>query len=205
MARSGDKLQGSGLSLLMFERFASVRVAMQFMEDLTGFDKQANEAGTSFEVASACVWPRLLSERLMCVLGVWSLTWQNVAAKVEAMPIHKLAWTCVKGEGDVVKFLAIESILLNLQLLILARLPSTVQKSEVAGILPLAEDERFADCCFESSGFGQQPFVLAAQAAQHVGLTRDAVRYLRAALVRHANPVKQHYAHCLLGELQSQR
>ena len=113
------------------------------------------------------------------------------------------AWTYDKGEGDVVKFMAIGSILLNLQLLMLARLPSTVQKSEVADILPLAEDSRFADCIFEASNFCQQPFVLAAQAAQHVELIHDAVRYLRPALVRHANPVKQHHAHCLLGELHS--
>ena len=187
----------------MYERFASVRVAMQFMEDLTEFDKQANEAGTAFDLASIYVWPRLLSERLMCVLGVWSLTWQNAAAKVEAMPVSKWAWIYVKGEGDVVKFFATESILLNLQLLMLARLPSTVQKSEVVDILPLSEDARFSDCFFESLAIGQQPFVLAAQAAQHADLVSDAVRYLRAALVRHANPVKQHYAHRLLGELHS--
>ena len=187
----------------MFERFASVCVAMQFMEDLTEFDKQAHEAGTAFDWASVNVWPRLLSERLMRVLGVWSLSWQNVVEKVDAMPMDKFSWTYIKGEGDVLKFMSIESILLNLQLLMLARLPSTVQESEVADILPLAEDERFADCAFEVSPFSQQPFVLAAQAAEHAGLTHDAVRYLRAALVRHANPVKQHYAHCLLGELLS--
>jgi hypothetical protein len=187
----------------VFERFASVRVAMKFMEDLTGFDKQANEAGTAFDSASVYVWPRLLSERLMRVLGVWSLTWENAVANVEAMPMNKMAWTYAKREGDVVEFMANGSILLNLQLLMLARLPSTVQKSEVAGILPLAEDGRFADCIFESQAVGQQPFVLAAQAAQHVDLASDAVRYLRAALVRHANPVKQQYAHRLLGELQS--
>jgi hypothetical protein len=73
----------------MFERFASVRVAMQFMEDLIGFDKQANEAGTIFDSASMWVWPRLLSERLMRVLGVWSLTWQNVVAKAEVMPMNR--------------------------------------------------------------------------------------------------------------------
>jgi hypothetical protein len=196
-------MQSAGCSLLVFERFASVRVAMQFMEDLTEFDKQANEAGTAFDDPSVMVWPRLLGERLMRVLGVWSLTWQNVVAKVEAMPLSKWVWTYDGGEDDVVKNMAIESIVLNLQLLMLARLPSTVQESEVAALLPLAEDVRFADCIFESFGFGQQPFVLAAQTAQQVGLTRDAVRYLRAALVRHANPVKQHHAHCLLGELQS--
>jgi hypothetical protein len=192
-----------GNSLLVFERFASVRVAMKFMEDLTVFDKQANEAGTMFDVASVLVWPRLLSERLVRVLGVWSLTWQNVAAKFEAMASNKFAWTYDKGEGDVVKNMAIESILLNLQLLMLARLPSTLQKSEAADILPLAEDVRFADCVFKCMALGQQPFVLAAQAAEHVGVTGDAIRYLRGALVRHANPIKQHYAHRLLGELQS--
>jgi hypothetical protein len=139
----------------------------------------------------------------MRVLGVRSLTWQNVVAKVEAIPINKVAWTYVKGEGDVVKSMSSESLLLNLQLLMLARLPSTVQKSEVADILPVAEDVRFADCTFESNSFSEQPFVLAAQAAQHVDLASDAVRYLRAALVRHANPVKQHYAHRVLGELHS--
>jgi hypothetical protein len=198
-----DQLQSAGCSLLVFERFASVRVAMKFMEDLTEFDKQANEAGTAFDWPSVCVWPRLFSEQLMRVLGVWSLTWQNVVAKVGAIPMNKWAWTREKGEGDEVKYMASESIVLNLQLLMLARLPSTVQTSEVAGILPLAEDARFADNIFETDAFGQQPFVLAAQAAQHVGLARDAVRYLRAALVRHANPVKQHHAHCLLGGLQS--
>ena len=196
-------VQSGGISLLVFERFASVRVAMKFMEDLIVFDKQANEAGTMFDIASVCVWPRLLSERLMRALGVRSLTWQNVVAKVEAMPTHKWAWTYDKGQGDVVQCLANESILLNLQLLMLARLPSTVQKSELADILPVAEDVRFADCIFESVGFGQQPYVLASQAAQHVDLTSDAVRYLRAAFVRHANPVKQHYAHRSLGELLS--
>ena len=134
---------------------------------------------------------------------VRSLTWQNVVAKVEAMSAHKWAWTYDKGQGDVVQRLANESILLNLQLLMLARLPSTVQKSELADILPVAEDVRFADCFFKSMGFGQQPYVLAAQAAQHVDLTGDAVRYLRAAFVRHANPVKQHYARRMLGELLS--
>ena len=176
---------------------------MKFMEDLTGFDKQANEAGTAFDISSVYVWPRLLSERLMHVLGVWSLTWQNVVAKVAAMPMNKFAWVYGIEEGDEVKNLAGESILLNLQLLMLARLPSTVQESEVVGILPLAEDVRFADQMCETNAFGQQPFVLAAQAAQHVGLTSDAVRYLRVALVRHANPVKQFHAHCLLGELHS--
>ena len=176
---------------------------MKFMEDLAEFDKQANEAGTMFDVCSVKVWPRLVSERLMRALGVRSLTWQNVVAKVEAMPMHRWAWTYDKGQGDVVQCLANESILLNLQLLMLARLPSTVQKSELADMLPVAEDVCFADCVFEAMGFGQQPHVLAAQAAQHVDLTSDAVRYLRAALVRHANPVKQHYARRLLGELHS--
>jgi hypothetical protein len=202
-ARNVDQLQSAGGSLLVYERFASVRVAVQFMEDLTEFDKQAHEAGTAFSFASLHVWPRLLGERVICVLGVWSLTWQNVAAKVEAMPPYKSAWTYVKGEGDVVKSMANDSILLNLQLLMLVRLPSAIEKSEVAGILPLAEDERFADCSFETSSFCQQPFVLAAQAAQYADLTRDGVRYLRAALVRHANPVKQHHAHRFLGQLQS--
>jgi hypothetical protein len=101
--------------------------------------------------------------------------------------------------------MANESILLNLQLLMPARLPSTVQKSEVAGILPVAEDMRFADCVFESYGFAQQPFVLAAQTAKHAGLTGNAVRYLQAAFVRHANPLKQHYAHRLLGQLRALR
>ena len=73
----------------------------------------------------------------------------------------------MKVEGDVVKFMASETVLLNLQLLMLARLPSTVQNSEVAVILPLAEDARFADCSCEVAGFGPQPFVLAAQAAHH--------------------------------------
>jgi hypothetical protein len=186
----------------MFERFASVRVALKFMEGLTEFDKHANEAGTAFDFASIVVWSRLVSGQLMRVLRVWSLTWQNFVAKVEAMPMNTMAWTYDKG-GNMVTYLAIESILLNLQLLMLARLPSTVQKSEVAGILPLAKDARFADCFFEGLGFGQQAFVLAAHAAQHVDLTSDAVRYLRAALVRHANPIKQHHAHRLLGELQS--
>ena len=205
MARSFDHIQSIGCSLLVFERFASVRVAMKFMEDLIVFDKQANEAGTMFDLASVYVWPRLLSERLVRALGVRSLTWQNVVAKVEAMPTHRWAWTYDKGQGDVVQCLANESILLNLQLLMLARLPSTVQKSEVADILPLAEDARFSDCSFESLAIGQQPFVLAAQVAQHVGLTHDAVRYLRAALVRHANPVKLHHAYRLLGELLSKK
>ena len=162
MARYVDTLQSSGISLLMFERFASVHVAMKFMEDLTEVDKQANEAGTAFEWASVMVWPRLPSEWLMNVLGVRSLTWQNVVAKVEALPLSKWVWTYDGGEDGVVENMAIESILLNLQLLMLARLPSTVQESEVAGILPLAEDERFADCIFETNTFGQQPFVLAA-------------------------------------------
>jgi hypothetical protein len=202
-ARSFDTIQSLGLSLLVFERFALVCVALKFAEDLTAFDKQANEAGTMFDNASIYVWPRLLSDRLMRVLGVWSLTWQNVAAKVEAMPMNKFQWTYDKGEGDVVKNIASESTLLNLQLLMLVRLPSAVQKSAVADTLPLVEDGRFADCIFESVGFGQQPFVLAARAAQYLESTHDAVRYLRAALVRHANPLKQHYAHCLLGGLQS--
>jgi hypothetical protein len=195
-------LQSGGESLLILERFASVRVALKFMEDLTEFDKQANEAGTTFDFPSVCVWPRLLSERLTRVLGVWSLTWQNVVAKIKAMPINKWTWA---HEGKGASFMSSESILLNVQLLMSARLPSIVQKSEVANILPLAEDARFADCLFECCGFGQQPFVLAAQAAQHVGLglARDSIQYLRAALVRHANPVKQHHAHCLLGELHS--
>jgi hypothetical protein len=200
-----DQLQSGGSSLLMFERFASVRVAMQFMEDLTGFDKQANEAGTAFDWPSIGVWPRLLSERLMRVFGVWSLTWQNVVAKVEAMPMNKFAWTYDKGDDEVVKNMASESVLLNLQLLMLARLPSTVHQSEVADILPVAEDARFADCSFETCFVSQQPFVLAAQAAQHADLASDAVQHLRAAPVRHANPVKQYHAHRLLGELLSER
>jgi hypothetical protein len=155
MSRSVDQLQSLGGSFLVFERFASVCVALKSMEDLTGFDKQASEAGTVFDWPSLCVWSRLLSERLMRVLGVWSLTWQNVVAKFEAMPMDISAWEYAKGEGSVVKYLASESIQLNLQLLMLARLPSTVQKSEVAGILPLAEDVRFADCNFEAWLVGQ--------------------------------------------------
>jgi hypothetical protein len=202
--RNYDATQSGGCSLLVFERFASVGVAMKFLADLAEFDKQATEAGTMFDLASIFVWPRLFGEWLPCVLGVRSLTWQSVVAKAEAMAVHKWAWTHTNEEGDVVKNMSSESIALNLQLLMLARLPGTVQGSEVAGTLPLAEDLRFADCIFENmGGFGQPPFVLAAQAAEHVGLTGDAVRYLRAALVRHANPVKQHYAHCLLGQLQS--
>jgi hypothetical protein len=156
-----------------------------------------------FDWASVMVWPRLLSERLMRVLGVWSLSWQNVVAKAEAIPMNKYVWTYDNGGGNLVKCMANESILLNLQLLMLARLPGTVQQPEVGDMLPVAEDVRFADALFEAWPIGQQPFVLATQAAQHVDLTSNAVRYLRAALVRHANPLKQHYAHCLLGELQS--
>lgn len=114
----------------------------------------------------------------MRVLGARSLTWQNVVAKVQAIPPDRYTWTYDKGKGGVSQCMTSESILLNLQLLMLARLPSTVQESEAAGILPLADDVRFADCIFECVAFGQQPFVLAAQAAQHVDLTHDAVRYL---------------------------
>merc|ERR1711865_264729 len=109
------------------------------------------------------VWPRLLSERMVRVFKTWSLNWQNAAAKVEASKPLKVAWTRV-NKGEVVHFMANSAKLLNVHLLMLARSPGTVQEAEAVDILPNPEDLRFADCVFESAAFGQQPFVLAAQA-----------------------------------------
>ena len=200
MARNTDGVQSRGVSLLIFERFASVTVAMKFMDDLAGFDEQACAAGTAFDVTSTYFFSRLPSERMMRVLKVWSLTWQNAVAKVQAIPPAKCFWTR-EHNGEVVQFMANNAILLNVQLLMLARSPSTVQESEAADTLPEPEDLRFADCVFEVVNFGQQSFVLAAQAAQHLGLNGEGMQYLRAALIRHANPVKQHHACSMIGRL----
>merc|ERR1711865_715205 len=151
-------------------------------------------------MTSVAVWPRLPSERMMRVLKVWSLTWQNAVAKVEAIPPARWFWTR-ENNGEVVQLMANNAILLNVQLLMLARSTSIVQEAEAVDILPEPEDLRFADCIFESSCFGQQPFVLAAQAAQRLGFGGEGMQYLRAALIRHANPVKQQYAHSMIGVL----
>ena len=200
MARNTDNVQSRGVSLLIFERFASITVAIKFMDDLAGFDEQACAAGTAFDVTSTYFWSRLPSERMMRVLKVWSLTWQNAVAKVEAIPPAKYFWTR-EHNGEVVQFMANNAMLLNVRLLVLVRSPSTVQESEAVDTLPEPEDLRFADCAFEACGFCQQPFVLAAQAAQHLGLSGEGMQYLRAALIRHANPVKQYYACSMIGRL----
>ena len=59
----------------------------------------------------------------------------------------------------------------------------------------------FRDLSFDIIGLDMSPYMLAAQAAQNLGLGQLAVQYAHEALSFHKNPVKTYYAHFKLGEM----
>ena len=68
-------------------------------------------------------------------------------------------------------------------------------------VLCVSDVPYFRDLSFDVMGLFMSPYMLAAQAAQNLGLDQLAVQYAHEALSFHKNPVKTYYTHVKLGEI----
>ena len=65
----------------------------------------------------------------------------------------------------------------------------------------VSDNPYFQDLEIDVMGLGMSAYMLAAQAAQNLGLGQLAVQYAHEALTFHKNPVKMYYAHVKLGAM----
>ena len=65
----------------------------------------------------------------------------------------------------------------------------------------LSDNPYFRDLIIDIIGLGMSAYMLAAQAAQNLGLGQLAVQHAYEALTFHKNPVKMYHAHVKLGEI----
>ena len=124
------------MSLIVNERFAEVELAARFTVDWLAVNQKAKVAGVElFDIASSHVWPRLQSDTLRRAMGVWLVSWQSAEARFEEVPTSKFAWSREEG-GKTIRCYNNNALLLNVQLLVLARLPTSVMASEATEFLP---------------------------------------------------------------------
>lgn len=136
-ARTGDWFVVGCNSLLMLERFAAVQTAARYVKDWLAAILKATETGSRAldGSPSSFVWARLTPAELLKVMAVTSVSWKTAEPRFGEFGNNPMTWVR-EGEGKTVHFGSKASFRLNVQLVMLARVPSSVQEATAVDFLP---------------------------------------------------------------------
>jgi hypothetical protein len=136
-ARFVDIFVFSFSSLVMLERFAAVQTAARFVEDWLAAIQKAKAIGSGALDGgpSSFTWARLQPAELLKAMAVTSISWKTAENRFGELANTRFTWIR-EGEEETVHFGSNASLLLNAQLVMLARSPSSVREAEAADFLP---------------------------------------------------------------------
>jgi hypothetical protein len=120
------------------ERYADAPTVRVFEDDWLLADLNASQSLVTKDAFPIGVWSRLSSASLAKSMGAYFLSWRTAESRMSKRLDSAWDWSREEDSCIVVAWTNTKAILAYAQLIILARLPHTVQQSEAAAFLPEA-------------------------------------------------------------------